>query len=79
MYLYMKYLYIHIYICLVGVALYMDLDMHPRHSFTTRLLHSCMPSSMFAGELTMEQLNNEWADEMVDLYDNGVEVHHSLQ
>ena len=47
---------------------------NPRHSFTSRMLYTCISSRLFDGEKTLRDLNTAWAKEMEDLFFNGVEV-----
>ena len=45
-----------------------------RHSFTSRLLHSCISSKLFDGEKTLRDLNISWAEQMASLFNDGLEV-----
>lgn len=45
-----------------------------RHSFTSRLLFTCISSRLFNGEQTLRDLNSEWAKQLRSLFYDGVEV-----
>lgn len=44
-----------------------------RHSFTSRLLYTCISSKLFDGENTLRDLNIAWAKQMEELFYTGIE------
>ena len=44
-----------------------------RHSFTCRLLYTCISSKLFDGENTLRDLNIAWAKQMEELFYTGIE------
>lgn len=46
----------------------------PRHSFCSRILHSCISSKLYNGEKTLRDINAAWADEMASLYHEGFQA-----
>ena len=47
---------------------------HVRSSFCSRLLYACISSACYAGNKTLAQINEAWVDQMLDLYENGVQA-----
>ena len=45
-----------------------------RSSFCSRFLFTCMSSACFAGDLTLRQLNTHWVEQMLELFENGLEA-----
>ena len=45
-----------------------------RHSFCSRILHSCLSSKLYDGERTLRDINTAWAQEMGSLYHDGFQV-----
>lgn len=45
-----------------------------RSSFCSRLLFTCISSACFAGSHTLDQLNTNWVEQMLDLFNDGVEA-----
>ncbi|CAJ1375798.1 unnamed protein product [Effrenium voratum] len=42
------------------------------HTFCSRLLFTCISSKLFAGDLTLRQINRAWAEQMISLSQDGV-------
>ena len=45
-----------------------------RHSFTSRLLFTCISSKLYDGEKTLRDLHAEWASQMRALFYDGVQA-----
>ena len=48
--------------------------LHTRHSFTSRLLFTCISSKLFDGEKTLRDLNDEFAKQLRSMFFEGVQV-----
>lgn len=48
--------------------------LHMRHSFTSRLLFTCISSKLFDGEKTLRDLNDEFAKQLRSMFFEGVQV-----
>ena len=50
-----------------------QIDIIPRHSFTTRLLYTCIPSQMYAND-TLDTLLDAMVEDLEHLHLNGLEA-----
>ena len=43
-----------------------------RHSFTTRFLFSAISASLYDGDRSLDDLLDEFAQELIEAYENGI-------
>ena len=60
----------------VGLAIVSGSNCYPlRHSFCTRLLHTIMPSSLYAAkDKTIDRLHENMTEDLTKLYNEGIEI-----